>query len=165
MARAGAFLLQTYYCLLYALGESAARELRQKASECIERLPQGESKTALLDYVLKVTFTRDRVRGLVEASRAPAPVLAQTREAVANLPAGFEERTKLAHQVLAGLGVIKRFPIARTPMVELATAVTYITLFGYTVYIGADYVDSALLERLGRIPGVLHVVETGLATS
>ncbi len=162
VAKAVTFLIQTYDNLLAALGEEAAGDLRQKAAEWIERLQEGEAMAAMLDSVLQVGYTRDRVRALIEASNAPGPVLAQTSEAVAALPAGFAERTKLVDQILAGLGVIKRFPFAHVPMAELATAVTYITLLGFTVYVGADYVDAPVLERLGRIPGVMHVVETGL---
>ncbi len=36
-------------------------------------------------------------------------------------------------------------------------------LLGFVVYTGSDYVDAPRLERIGRVPGVLHVVETGLA--
>ena len=59
--------------------------------------------------------------------------------------------------------MLKRIPAARLPMVELATAAVYIGLLGFVVYTGSDYVDAPRLERIGRVPGVLHVVETGLA--
>ena len=48
-------------------------------------------------------------------------------------------------------------------MVELATATAYLVLLGYVIYTGGDYVDAPKLEKLGRVPGVLHVVEAGLA--
>ena len=57
----------------------------------------------------------------------------------------------------------ERIPAARVPMVELATAAAYLVLLGYVIYTGGDYVDAPKLEKLGRVPGVLHVVETGLA--
>jgi hypothetical protein len=79
------------------------------------------------------------------------------------LPGSFNARTKLAGQILAGVAILKRIPAARLPMVELATAAVYIGLLGFVVYTGSDYVDAPRLERIGRVPGVLHVVETGLA--
>lgn len=163
VARAVTFLIQAYDSLLAALGQEATGELRQKAAEWIQRLQEGEAMAALLARVLQVSKMQEQVQALVDATQALEPVLGQTREAVAALPAGYQQRTKLAGQILAGLGVIKRFPIARVPVAELASAVAYITLFGFVVYAGADYVDAPALERLGRVPGVLHVVESGLA--
>ena len=47
-------------------------------------------------------------------------------------------------------------------MVELASAVLYVTLLGYCFYVGADYIDAPRMTRLGRIPGVVQVLETEL---
>ena len=60
-----------------------------------------------------------------------------------------------ADAVVVALGV--------APRVELATAATYIALLGFVVLVGGDYLDAPRLEKLGRIPGVVQVVETGLA--
>jgi hypothetical protein len=165
VAKALAFLVQAYDSLLAALGQEAASELRQRAADWIARLQQGEVMATLLGQLLQISQTQERVHSLLDTAQAPEPVLGRIQEAVQALPASYEARTRLANQILAGLGVIKRFPITRQPVVELATAVAYITLFGFVLYIGADYVDAPALERLGRVPGVLRVVEEGLASA
>jgi hypothetical protein len=83
---------------------------------------------------------------------------------VASLPPQFAARSKLSRQILAALAVIKRFPAARVPWVEVASGAVYLALLGFIVYVGGDYLDAPKLKRLDRVPGVVHVVETGLAT-
>jgi len=46
---------------------------------------------------------------------------------------------------------------------KLGEQAAYLVLPGYVIYTGGDYVDAPKLEKLGRVRGVLHVVETGLA--
>lgn len=163
VAKAVAFIVQAYDSVLAALGQDVTSELRQQAAEWIERLQAGGAIADVLGRVFETTATRERIAGLIEASAAPPPVLGGAEEAVAALPAGYQARTKLAGQVLAGLAILKRIPAARVPMVELATAASYLVLLGYVVYTGGDYVDAPKLEKLGRVPGILHVVEAGLA--
>ena len=165
VARAFTFLVQAYDSLLAALGQDVASELRQEAARWIQRLQEGEAMAALLGAVLQVPQTRAQVQTWVEAAEAPGAVLAQIQESIQMLPESYVERTKLAGQVLAGLGVVKRFPIAHTPMAQLASAIAYVALFGFVVYVGADYVDAPGLERLGRVPGVVHIVRDGLGAA
>ncbi len=163
VAKGVAFIVQAYDSILAALGQDATSELRQKAAEWIERLQEGGAIADILGGVFETGDTRQRIADLVAASAAAPPVLGEAEAAVEALPAGYQARTKLAGQILAGLGILKRIPAARVPMVELATAAAYLVLLGYVIYTGGDYVDAPKLEKLGRVPGVLHVVETGLA--
>jgi hypothetical protein len=163
VAKAVAFVVQAFDNLLAALGKDVTDEMRKRAAEMLERLQQGDVVAGLLRMAFEVPQSQRRIAVLVESSQAPEILLGQTGAAVAALPAGFAARTKLAGQLLAALGVLKRIPATRLPMVELATAATYVALLGFVLYVGADYVDAPRLERLGRIPGVVHVVETGLA--
>lgn len=163
VAKAVRFLLQAYDSLLAALGQDAASALRQQAAAWIEQLQQGDTVAQLLGAALQADVVRTHVAEIVAAKEAPAELLGQTQLAVEALPDSFQARTKLAGQLLAGLAVLKRIPATRLPMVELATAAVYLGLLGFVVYTGSDYVDAPRLERIGRVPGVLHVVETGLA--
>ena len=163
VAKGVAFIVQAYDSILAALGQDATSELRQKAAEWIERLQEGGAIADILGGVFETGDTRQRIADLVAVSAAAPPVLGEAEAAVEALPAGYQARTKLAGQILAGLGILKRIPAARVPMVELATAAAYLVLLGYVIYTGGDYVDAPKLEKLGRVPGVLHVVETGLA--
>jgi hypothetical protein len=45
---------------------------------------------------------------------------------------------------------------------ELATGVILLLLLGYVVLVGADYTDAPRLARIGRVPGVLATVQSGL---
>lgn len=163
VAKAVAFIVQAYDSILAALGQDVTSELRQKATEWIERLQEGDAIAGVLGGVFETGDTRQRIADLIVASTAAPTVLGQAEEVVEALPAGYQARTKLAGQILAGLGVLKRIPAARVPTVELATAAAYLVLLGYVIYTGGDYVDAPKLEKLGRVPGVLHVVEVGLA--
>lgn len=163
VAKALAFILQAYDSILATLGEDLTGELRQKAAEWIERLQSGGVLTTLLGSAFETGVTRARLAGLVESSPAAPQVLGRAQEAVEALPAGYEARTKLAGKILAGLGILKRIPAARIPQIELASAAAYFVLLGYVAYTGGDYVDAPRLEKLGRVPGVYHVVEAALA--
>ena len=129
----------------------------------MQTLQEGEAIDTLLGTVYELPQSRQRVQELVEESQASPTVLGTTQTAVAALPDSFAARTKLGSQLLAGLGLLKRIPATRLPAVELATAATYIALLGFVVLVGGDYLDAPRLEKLGRIPGVVQVVETGLA--
>ncbi|HSN77305.1 MAG TPA: hypothetical protein VL334_19715 [Anaerolineae bacterium] len=163
VAKAVRFLLQAYDSLLAALGQDAASALRQQVADWLEQIQQGDNVAQLIGAALQADAVRARVAELVVASQAPAEALGQIEVNVEALPGSFAGRTKLAGQILAGIAVLKRIPAARLPMVEVATAAVYISLLGFVVYTGSDYVDAPRLERIGRVPGVLHVVETGLA--
>lgn len=163
VAKAAKFLLQAYDSLLAALGQDAASALRQQAATWIEQIQQGDTVAQLLGAALQADVVRERVAEIVAAREAPAELLGQTQLAVEALPGSFQARTKLAGQLLAGIAVLKRIPATRLPMVELATAAVYLSLVGFIIYTGSDYVDAPRLERIGRVPGVLRVVETGLA--
>ena len=165
VSKAVSFLVRAYDSLLAALGQEATSELRQQAAKWLQQLQEGDTLTGALKAIFRTDATQQKIEALVEASSASAPVLGQTQAAVLALDGSFQARTKLANQLLAGLGVLKRIPATRIPMVELASAAVYISLLGFIVYLGADYVDAPNLERLGRISGVLHTVETGLATA
>lgn len=162
VAKAATFIVQAYDSLLAALGQDAASQLRQQAAEWLERLQQGEVLADVLSAILEAQVTRQQVGQVVEASQAPDSVLGQTRSDVEALGPSFQARTKLIGQILAAVAVIKRLPAAKAPMIELGFAAVYILLLGTTIYVSGDYVDAPRLERLGRIPGVLHTVEAGL---
>ncbi len=163
VSKAVRFLLQAYDSLLAALGQDAASELRQQAAAWIEQMQQGDGIARLLGAALQADTVRSRVADLAAASQAPAEAFGATQAGVEALPGSFQARTRLGSQLLAGIAVLKRIPAARLPMVELATAAVYIGLLGFVVYTGSDYVDAPRLERIGRVPGVLQVVEAGLA--
>jgi hypothetical protein len=163
VSKAVKFLLQAYDSLLAALGQDAASALRQQVAGWLEQIQQGDSMAQLIGAALQADAVRAQVADLVAASQASAEVLGQTEASVEALPGSFTARTKLAGQILAGIAVLKRIPATRLPMVEVATAAVYVGLLGFVVYTGSDYVDAPRLERIGRVPGVLHVVETGLA--
>ena len=162
VSKAVAFVVQAYDSILAALGQDVTSELRVQAAEWVERLQEGDLVANLLGGVFETSATRERIADLVAASAAAAPALGLAEAAVEALPAGYAARTRLAGQILAGLGILKRIPAARVPMVELATGAAYLVLLGFVLYSGGDYVDAPKLEKLGRVPGVLHVVETGL---
>jgi len=162
VAKAVRFLLQAYDSLLAALGQDAASALRQQVAGWIEQIQQGDSAAQLVGAALQAGAVKAQVAELVAASQAPAEALGQTEANVAALPGSFAGRTKLAGQILAGMAVLKRIPATRLPMVEVATAAVYIGLLGFVVYTGSDYVDAPRLERIGRVTGVLQVIETGL---
>jgi hypothetical protein len=157
------FLLQAYDSLLAALGQDAASALRQQAAAWIEQLQEGDGLAQFIGATLQADLVRSQVADLVTVSQKPAEALGATQLTVEALPGSYQARTKLAGQILAGVGLLKRIPAARLPMVEVATAAVTIGLLGFVVYTGSDYVDAPRLERIGRVPGVLHVVQTGLA--
>jgi hypothetical protein len=162
VARALAFIVQAYDSLLASLGQDVTSELRLEAAEWVQELQQGGAVSSLLGRVLEVPVVRQRITDVVQTSTASALVLGQAEEQVKTLVPGYLGRTKLAGQLLAALGLLKRIPAARLPMVELASAVLYVTLLGYNLYVGADYIDAPRMTRLGRIPGVLQVLEAEL---
>lgn len=157
------FLVQAYDSLLAALGQDAASTLRQQAAAWIEQLQEGDGVAHLIGAALQADLVRSQVADFVAAAQKPAEVLGATQANVEALPGSYHARTKLAGQILAGVAILKRIPAARLPMVELASVAVYISLLGFVVYTGSDYVDAPRLERIGRVPGVLHVVEAGLA--
>jgi hypothetical protein len=163
VSKAVRFLLQAYDSLLAALGQDAASALRQQVAGWLEQIQQGDSMAQLIGAALQADAVRAQVADLVAASQASAEVLGQTEASVEALPGSFNARTKLAAQILAGIAVLKRIPATRLPMVEVATAAVYIGLLGFVVYTGSDYVDAPRLERIGRVTGVLQVVEAGVA--
>ncbi len=162
VAKAVRFLLQAYDSLLAALGQDAASALRQEVAAWLDQIQQGDSVAQLIGAALQADAVRAQVADLVAASQASAETLGQTEASVEALPGSFNARTRLAGQILAGIAVLKRIPATRLPVVEVATAAVYLGLLGFVVYTGSDYVDAPRLERIGRVPGVLQVVEAGL---
>lgn len=165
VAKAITFIVRAYDSLLAAIGQDMASEMRQRVAQWLVRLQEGENIAGLVGTMYTVEAARLRVRHAVDQSSAPAIVLGQARDAVDALPGAFAERTTLMRQLLAGLGLIKRFPAARVPMAELASASLYLLLLGVMVLIGADYLDAPRLDRLQRVPGVPEVVESSLGLS
>lgn len=165
VAKAITFIVRAYDSLLAAIGQDMASEMRQRVAQWLVRLQEGENIAGLVGTMYTVEAARLRVRHAVDQSPAPAVVLGQARDAVDALPDAFAERTTLMRQLLAGLGLIKRFPAARVPMAELASASLYLLLLGVMVLIGADYLDAPRLDRLQRVPGVPEVVESSLGLS
>ncbi|HRX03180.1 MAG TPA: hypothetical protein P5148_08545, partial [Anaerolineae bacterium] len=161
VSKAVAFIVQAYDSLLAALGQDAASALRVQAAEWVEKLQQGEALTELADALYQTDDMKLRVAALIEGSGAPGPVLGKTQSDVEALSPSFQSRIKLAGQIRAGLGLLKFIPAAKGPL-ELATGVLYLALLGYVVVAGADYVDAPRLARIGRVPGVLETIQTGL---
>lgn len=162
VSKAIAFIVQAYDSLLAAMGQEVTSELRQQAAEWVKRLQEGEALTAIAGALYQTDVTRERVAAVVADSDAPSPKLGEVRANVEALAPSFQSRTKLAGQIRAGLGFLKFIPAAKGPL-ELATGVLYLALLGYVLVAGADYVDAPRLARIGRVPGVLETVQTGLA--
>lgn len=160
VAKAARFLLQAYDSLLVALGQDAAGALRQQAAAWVEQVQQGDVTARVVGAALQVDAVRERVDEVVSTVEAPAEALGQALVAVQALPGSFQARTRLAGQALAAIAVLKRIPAARLPMIELASAAVYLGLLGFVVYTGGDYVDAPRLARVGRVRGVLQIVET-----
>lgn len=161
VSKAVAFIIQAYDSLLAAMGQDVASALRQQAAQWVEQLQQGEALTELADALYQTDDMKLRIADLIETSGAPGPVLGKTQSDVEALAPSFQSRIKLAGQIRAGLGLLKFIPGAQVPL-ELATGVLYLALLGYVIIAGADYVDAPRLARIGRVPGVLETVQTGL---
>lgn len=161
VSKAVAFIVQAYDSLLAAMGQEAASALRQQAAQWVEQLQQGVALTELADTLYQTDDMKQRIADLIEASGAPGPVLGKTQSDVEALAPSFQSRIKLAGQIRAGLGLLKFIPGAQVPL-ELASGVLYLALLGYVIVAGADYVDAPRLTRIGRVPGVLETVQTGL---
>ncbi|MEA3337695.1 MAG: hypothetical protein U9R25_17510 [Chloroflexota bacterium] len=162
IARAVAFIVQAYDSLLAALGQDVTSDLRRQAADWTERLQEGETVEQLLGYIFDTETTLEEIETMLTLRRFPSTSLGQAQSNVQALQLSFSDRTKLVGQLLAGLGLLKRIPAARNPVVEVASAVVYIALIGLIIYVGADYVDAPRLERIGRVSGILHTVRDSL---
>ena len=159
------FAVKAYDSLIALLGEQLARTAAQKMVEWFEEIKEGEQFGKLLERLYETQQTGQELGQLVVQSRVDLDKFTAAVQRVDGLEASFAQQIDLSEKLLQGLKYLSFVPAAALPQGRLLMAAAYIVLGAYVVWAGGDYVDARHLERLDRVPGVRHIVETHLAAA
>jgi hypothetical protein len=159
------FISKVYDALAALVGESLMQRAGQKVIEWVNELKEGRYFAEILEALYQTKLTREELKKIVDDSQATLDKFTSAIQAVDVLKDGYGNQLKLAEKLLTGLRYIGCLSDTVLPQGKLMFAVAYMTLGGYVVLAGADYVDSPHIKWLDRVAGVRRIVEGDLKTA
>jgi hypothetical protein len=155
---------RAYESVIELLGRQLAEIAGQQVLEWIQELKEGASLIEILERFYQTEQTAQNLQDLANSSTANLDQFIIAIQSVSGLDAAYRQQINWAEKVLQGLKWFGTLSAAALPQGELLIAALCITLGGYVILVGADYVDSPNLTLLDCVPGVRHIVEIHLAT-
>jgi hypothetical protein len=157
------YLLKAYNALVALLGPRLIPLVGEQVRGWVEEIRSGERMDTWLEKLYQTRQSRDELHPLIRESNAPLKGFVNAIEQVSGLDAAFQKQTDLVDKILSGMKVLTLVPAAALPQGRLLLAAAYVSLCGYVILVGGDYVDARRLEPLDRVPGVRRVVVENLA--
>ena len=155
---------RAYESVIELLGRQLAEIAGQQVLEWIQELKEGASLSKILERFYQTEQTAQNLQDLANSSTANLEQFITAIQSVSGLDAAYRQQINWAENVLQGFKWFGTLSAAALPQGELLIAALCITLGGYVILVGADYVDSPNLTSLDCVPGVRHIVEIHLAT-
>jgi hypothetical protein len=128
-----------------------------------------DSVTNLLDKLYETPRIGTDVRALVTGAPAdlPAERFNQATKTLEELSARYEKSQKLLEQLMRVLSFVKVPLLAAVPWGPLGVYATYVSVLGYAVISGGDYLDADRLSQwawLDRVDGLQATVRIAVQT-
>jgi hypothetical protein len=158
------FFNRAYESIIELLGQQLAQTAGQQVLEWIQELKEGAKLSEILERFYQTKQTAENLQQLAESSSAHLEQFITAIQSVSGLDAAYRKQIKWAEKILQGLKWFGTLSAAALPQGELLIAALCITLGGYVILVGADYVDSPKLAILDCVPGVRRIVENHLGT-
>lgn len=158
------FFNRAYESVIELLGRQLAEIAGQQVLEWIQELKEGASLIEILERFYQTEQTAQNLQDLANSSTANLEQFITAIQSVSRLDTAYRQQINWAENVLQGFKWFGTLSAAALPQGELLIAALCITLGGYVILVGADYVDSPNLTLLNCVPGVRHIVEINLAT-
>jgi hypothetical protein len=154
---------RAYESVIELLGRQLAEIAGQQVLEWIQELKEGASLSEILERFYQTEQTGQNLQDLANSSTANLEQFITAIQSVSGLDAAYRQQINWAEKVLQGLKWFGTLSAAALPQGKMLIAALCITLGGYVILVGADYVDSPNLTLLNCVPGVRHIVEINLA--
>jgi hypothetical protein len=159
--RAVGLVLQALEKILTALGPGAWEGVRDQVVGWIDKFKEDNQVANLLTPLYQVPQVLAEVDGLIEgaASDTAAAVFNDTGARLEDLADRFEMQRKVIEWVARGLSWVRPWVVGVQPWGPPVLAGAYLSLIGYAVAAGGDYID---WYRVGE--GTLLDVVSGVRT-
>lgn len=158
------FFNRAYESVIELLGRQLAETVAKQVLEWIQELKEGAKLSDILERFYQTEQTAENLQQLADSSTANLEQFITVIQSVSKLDAAYRQQINWAENVLQGLKRFGTLAAAALPQGQLLIAALCITLGGYVILVGADYVDSPNLTLLDCVPGVRRIVENHLAT-
>jgi hypothetical protein len=159
------FFNRAYESVTELLGQQLAQAAAQQVLEWVNELKEGTNLSTILERFYQTAQTSQDLQKLAATSQAQLEQFIAAIQDVSVLDSAYGKQIRWAEKVLKGLKRFGTLSKVVLPQGQLVLPALYITLGGYVILVGADYVDSPNLTLLDCVPGVRRVVETNLATA
>ncbi|HEX8144194.1 MAG TPA: hypothetical protein VF553_16450 [Pyrinomonadaceae bacterium] len=158
------FVVKAYEAVLALLGPNLAKKVGEYVSEWWEDWRQNQLFQTLVEKLYETEATREYIAQKVSASQAAPDAFSAAAERVQKLGEEYKVQVRLAEKLLTGFSYVAGAAAGALPAPAgvLIVGAVYISLCGYIVLVGADYVDAQSVAKLGRLPGVRDVIEASL---
>jgi hypothetical protein len=157
------FFNRAYESVMELLGRQLAETAAKQVLEWIQELKEGANLSDIVERFYQTGQTAENLQQLADSSTANLEQFITAIQSVSKLDAAYRQQINWAENVLQGFKWFGTLSAAALPQGELLIAALCITLGGYVILVGADYVDSPKLTLLNCVPGVRHIVEINLA--
>ncbi|MEG4506048.1 hypothetical protein QUA81_21305 [Microcoleus sp. F6_B4] len=158
------FFNRAYESVMELLGRQLAETVAKQVLEWIQELKEGANLIDIVERFYQTEQTAENLQQLADSSTANLEQFITIIQSVSKLDAAYRQQINWAEKVLQGFKWFGTLSAAALPQGELLIAALCITLGGYVILVGADYVDSPKLTLLNCVPGIRHIVEIHLAT-
>ena len=158
------FFNRAYESVMELLGRQLAETAAKQVLEWIQELKEGANLIDIVERFYQTEQTAENLQQLADSSTANLEQFITAIQSVSKLDAAYRQQINWAENVLQGFKWFGTLSAAALPQGELLIAALCITLGGYVILVGADYVDSPKLTLLNCVPGIRHIVEIHLAT-
>jgi hypothetical protein len=141
--KAVGLVLRAVEKILTALGPGAWDGVRDKVVGWIDKLKEDKQVENLLTPLYQVAKIRAEVDDLIvgAAPGAAAAVFNDTAARLEGLAGRFQTQRKAIEWVTRGLGWVRPWVVGLQPWGPPALAAAYVSLIGYAVVAGGDYLD------------------------
>jgi hypothetical protein len=158
------FFKGAYESIIELLGRPLAQTAAQQVLEWIQEIQDGAKLNEILERFYQTQQTSQHLQQLANSSTVNLEQFISAIQSVSKLNTAYRQQINWAENVLQSFKWFGTLSAAVLPQGQLLIAALCITLGGYVILVGADYVDSPNLTLLDCVPGVRRIVENHLAT-
>lgn len=125
----------------------------------LEEVRGGRIVSALLEKAYETEMTGRNLHGLIDSAAEPLEPFSKALKALEELCEDYSRQSRISGQILQGARWIGGGLTTVFPQASLIMAILYLTVGGYGILSGADYVDAPRLKLMKRTRGVRLRVE------
>lgn len=159
------FAVKAYESVIALLGPSVAKIAGQQVMNWISEVKEAKFFGSLLEKMYQTKQTQAALLPLVKESGADRLKFVTAIEEIEKLGQDCARQTALVDKLLKGIKFLGAVPVALLPYGGLLMAAIYVSICGYVVFNGADYVDAESVKFLDRVAGVRQVVMANLVVA